>query len=170
MQSVVFYLFCIVGICQGFSVHRPGPTLGFSTSTSKTHTVRPVTTLHAAAPKFTFPSQEEAVELGIREWPQQTKVRSEWSEEVQQKQTLVRYILQGTGTVTVTDDSRNKRSEKKNFQPGFMLEVEGPATLDWNKSDNEDVVILTPGFEQGGLFLGAILGLVGLTGALIALS
>lgn len=110
-----------------------------------------------------MPSQEEAVELGIREWPQQTK-SSPWTDEAQEGQTLVRYILQGSGTLIVNG------GDSKKFATGMLMEVEGPVSLEWKKDDGEDCIILTPGFENGGLFVGAFLGFMAMVAALVALS
>jgi len=77
----------------------------------------------------------------------------------------VRYILQGSGTLDV-DGGRSSRK----FNTGMLVEAEGPVKLDWNKDEGENVIILTPGFEQGGLFAGALIGFVAMVGALIALS
>lgn len=118
-----------------------------------------------ATPKFTMPSQEECVELGIREWPQQTKSSLSWKEEVKEETTLVRYILQGTGTVR-TDDGTFSRK----FYAGTLVEVQGPEILIWERNQGEDVIILTPGFENGALFATAIVGFVTMVGALLALS
>mmetsp|Transcript_6470 Transcript_6470/g.7433 ORF Transcript_6470/g.7433 Transcript_6470/m.7433 type:complete len:190 (+) Transcript_6470:142-711(+) len=118
-----------------------------------------------ASPKFTMPSQEESVELGIREWPQTTKNDEAWSEQAAEGQTLVRYILQGSGTVTIDNDV------EKPFNTGLLIEVEGPASLEWKKGAMSDpIIILTPGFENVGLFAGALVGFVALCGALVALS
>jgi len=117
-----------------------------------------------ASPEFSVPSQERCVELGIRDWPQTTKSGESWSEEVQEGQNLTRYILQGSGTVSVN-------SVNKKFNVGVLLEVEGPASLEWKRDASSDsVIILTPGFENGGLFAAALVGFVALCGALVALS
>lgn len=118
----------------------------------------------AATPTYTLPSQQESEQLGIRDWPQQTK-SSSWTDEAEEGQTLVRYILQGSGTLDV-DGGRSSRK----FNTGMLVEAEGPVKLDWNKDEGENVIILTPGFEQGGLFAGALIGFVAMVGALIALS
>ena len=119
--------------------------------------------LHATT-KYTMPSQQESVELGIREWPQQTKSSPSWTEQASDGQTLTRYILQGSGSVSVNEESPKK------FNVGMLMEVEGPASLEWQKDDGDDVIILTPGFENGGLFVGALAGFVLMVGALVALS
>ena len=106
-----------------------------------------------------------SVELGIREWSQQTK-----SEEAKEGQTLIRYILQGSGTVAVTvAGSVGNNNQPKKFNTGMLLEVEGPVLLEWNiNKDDEggDVIILTPGYENTSLFVGAIVGFVAMVGAL----
>jgi hypothetical protein len=47
-------------------------------------------------------------------------------------------------------------------------QVNGPASLNWVKKSSDDVIILTPGYEQGGLLAGAAFTLIALCGALIA--
>jgi len=180
---------------QGFSIQKPfnalttKPTAVTTTSASASTTARssrssPSLVLLYATPKYTMPSQQESVELGIRDWPQQTK-SSSWSEEAKEGQTLIRYILQGSGTVTVTvtglaagsgsgGNSNSNSNQPKKFNTGMLLEVEGPVSLEWNinKDDAEggDVIILTPGYENTSLFVGAIVGFVAMVGALVALS
>lgn len=112
-----------------------------------------------------MPSQEQCVQLGIREWPQQIKSSLSWKEEIKQGKTLARYILQGSGTVSVGDGHSPRK-----FYVGTLLEVEGPATLIWERNEGEDVIILTPGFENGALFAGAIVGFVTMVYLLLALS
>ncbi len=184
-------LFIIVGLflvnflalpqANGFTVQHPTTTTTTSSSLHKhmsgtkshslssslqslTSTSTSTSALYAS-PKFTMPSQEESVELGIREWPQTTKNDETWSEQAAEGQTLVRYILQGSGTVTIDN-------ETKKFNTGLLLEVECPASLEWKKdvSLSEPIIILTPGFENVGLFAGALVGFVALCGALVALS
>jgi quercetin dioxygenase-like cupin family protein len=72
----------------------------------------------------------------------------------------VRYVLDGKGTVTINDDQR------KNVGPGSLLEVSGPASLVWEASS--EMIVLTPGFEEGGKLIGVALALVVMCGALIA--
>jgi len=110
-----------------------------------------------------MPSQQESEDLGIREWSQQTK-SSSWTDEATEGQTLVRYILQGSGVLYVDGESSKK------FNVGMLVEVEGPVKLDWEKDVEEDVIILTPGYESGGLFAGALVGFVAMVGALVALT
>lgn len=176
---VVIFLTTISQI-HGFSLHRDSSSnmrrrKVFKTSSSDIHNViirqrqhqhqrQHISSALYARTEFSFPSQERCVELGIRDWPQTTKSGESWSEEVQDGQNLTRYILQGSGTVSVN-------SVNKKFNVGLLLEVEGPASLEWKRDDSSDsVIILTPGFENGALFAGALVGFVALCGALVALS
>ena len=134
----------------------------------------------SSSSSFSTPTQEQSVALGIREWPQQTKSQSTWSEQVKDGQSLTRYILQGEGeltialeelttTTTTTKTTKKASPQRKKIIPGLLVEVTGPATLNWVKKDAEDVIIiLTPGYEQGGLLIGVASGLIVLCGALIA--
>ena len=127
------------------------------------------------AAKFSYPTQDESVELGIREWPQQIKTERIWSEHVKEGKQLVRYILQGSGKVTVLVDRTKEGNDGglvNEFNTGVMVEVDGPAELVWIKSDtdDDDIIILTPTYEQSGLFIGAIAGFVVLCGGLIGLT
>ena len=112
------------------------------------------------------PSQEEAEGLGIREWPQQAKPRGSFQESCQEGQSLVRYVLDGQAKVQVSDAEESK---EVSMPPGSLLEVTGEATLSWDVTSPE-VIILTPGFEQVGLFAGVAVTMVVVLGALIALS
>jgi hypothetical protein len=157
LLSVIFHHAFFI---QGFTIQSPsnapgGAAIGINP--------RPNPLLLHATPKYTMPSQEESVELGIREWPLQTKTSS-WTDEAKEGQTLIRYILQGSGSVTVN----GKKSKK--FMTGMLMEVEGPVNLKWEKDDEEDCIILTPGYENGGLLVGALVGFVAMVGALVALS
>lgn len=148
------------------SFHPKNDILFLSSSTSSSSLIsssRRKTTLQS----FTNPSQEESVALGIREWPQQTKTQLSWVEEVKEGNTLTRYVLQGSGDVTVVSSSKTLNKSTK-FQPGLLIEINGPATLNWKRSSDEGVIILTPGYEQGGLLIGVGLSFVILCGALIA--
>ena len=61
-------------------------------------------------------------------------------------------------------DKAAKRSIKVN--PGTLVEVSGEAILSW-KAEGE-VIVLTPGFEEGGTFLGVAFAVIILFGALLA--
>lgn len=149
LLGVLFLFLTTVQIVSGFSpqiVSRRSSTKLFATVSVRT------------------PSQEEAEGLGIREWPQQAKSKGAFQEVCQD--TLVRYVLDGQGSVQVTDGEESKQVA---MAPGSLLEVSGEATLDWVVASDE-MIILTPGFEQGGLFAGVTLAVVVLLGALIATS
>jgi hypothetical protein len=73
---------------------------------------------------------------------------------------MIRYVLDGKGTV-VTDDGK-----RMTVGPGALLEVFGPTSLTW-ETPNE-MIVLTPGFEEGGKLLGVAAALVILCGAMIA--
>ncbi len=60
------------------------------------------TIIYTTSSSFTNPTQEQSVELCIREWPQQTTSKESWEETIQENQTLTRWILQVNGEVTVT--------------------------------------------------------------------
>ena len=115
---------------------------------------------------LTTPSQGEAESLGIREWPQQAKSKGTFEESCKEGQTLVRYILDGQGSVEVADSDESKQIS---VAPGSLVEVKGEATLSWSVTSNE-MIILTPGFEQVGLFAGVAVAMVVLLGALVATS
>lgn len=54
--------------------------------------------------------------------------------------------------------------------PGTLVEIQEGSPelrLDW-KSDTEEMILLTPGFEQGGVFLGVIAGILVLFGVLLS--
>ena len=171
MKSISITTFAILGIIIGSTkaFTFQSKTIQHGRNSAVNHAIVKINVrthnahiLHAV-PKYTMPSQEESVELGIREWPQQTK-SSSWTDDAKEGQTLVRYILQGGGTVTVNG------KDSRRFMTGMLMEVEGPVTLDWEKDSGEDVIILTPGFENGGLLVGAFLGFMGMVAALVALS
>mmetsp|Transcript_13442 Transcript_13442/g.22265 ORF Transcript_13442/g.22265 Transcript_13442/m.22265 type:complete len:162 (+) Transcript_13442:54-539(+) len=115
--------------------------------------------------KISTPSPEDAADMGIREWPQQKKSIGGWSESVGDGETLVRYVLDGTGSVTIVDDDNAQTSA---VQSGSLVEVTGIAKVEWAVDDS--MIILTPGYEEGGLFVGAaaILLLVTVGGAIFA--
>jgi hypothetical protein len=114
------------------------------------------------------PSSEEAASMGIREWPQQVKSKGmSWSEEVTTDRNVVRYILDGRGTLSVVDPRKVDvdSSVSTNVEPGTLIQVQGPATLHWMALD--EMIVLTPGFEEGGLFASVIVAVLALFGALM---
>mmetsp|Transcript_19220 Transcript_19220/g.28985 ORF Transcript_19220/g.28985 Transcript_19220/m.28985 type:complete len:162 (-) Transcript_19220:75-560(-) len=108
------------------------------------------------AVKLSTPSPERAAEMGIREWPQQLKSGS-WSEEVSDGQNLVRYVLDGTGDIEIKE--KDGKSKVSTVGPGALLEVSDQATLMWRVNSGE-MIVLTPGYEQAGLFLGVAVSLI----------
>jgi quercetin dioxygenase-like cupin family protein len=111
--------------------------------------------------QITLPTQDEAEQMGIREWPQQAKAKGTFTESSKADKTLTRYILDGKGKVQVDNES------PFTVKAGDLVEVTGQATLTWEVTSDE-MILLTPGFEQLGLFAGVVLGLVVLLGALTA--
>ena len=192
----IIQVFSIITSSNGFTIHKqfspvvstiatpsraiiPNRISSSFTPNTVTPTPTPTSTvLYSSSSSFTNPTQEQSVELGIRDWPQQSKSQSTWEEVVKDGETLTRYILQGNGDVTITSDEKGGSSSSsssssssgkaKKFTTGVLIEVSGPASLNWVNRGSEDVIILTPGYEQGGLFLGAAATLVVLCGALIA--
>ena len=132
-------LFLGVGICRGFVPVRTA--VSFVS----------LSPLFATTVKISTPSPDDAADMGIRDWPQQLKKAGSWSETVDEDQTLVRYVLDGTGAVNVVDE--NGQDEKTAVGPGSLVEVTGQATLEWQ--GKEDMIILTPGYEQPGMLIGA---------------
>jgi hypothetical protein len=123
------------------------------------------TTRDMARVQVSRPSSDVAAAQGIREWPQQTKGGS-WREDSEDGELLTRYVLEGTGTVEIQQDG-NARSFP--LAPGTLVEVDGKAALSWTTSSPE-MIILTPGFEQGGVFAAVAAVVLVLFGSLVALS
>lgn len=120
--------------------------------------------------KISNPSQDESEILGIREWPQQSKTK-DWSEKATDNQPLIRYILKGSGSLIIVDDDEDSDTivKKTKFSTGNLIEVDGPCSLKWTIDDDcDNIILLTPGFEQGKLFLGAIVAMMVMFGALIS--
>ena len=124
--------------------------------------------LNMARIEVKTPSQEEAESMGIREWPQQAKSKGSFVESCEEGKTLVRYVLDGQSTVEITQ-SEEEPSQTISMRPGSLLEVTGEATLSWEVTSNE-MILLTPSFEQVGIFSGVALALVVLLGAHVATS
>jgi hypothetical protein len=124
------------------------------------------TALYLTKVKISTPSSEDAVEMGIREWPQQSKTGS-WQEESEEGELLVRYVLDGSGTLDIEEDGGNIRSYT--VAPGSLVQVKGKAVLSWATSSRA-MIILTPSFEEGKLFLGAALASLILCISLLSLT
>ena len=101
--------------------------------------------------------------MGARDWPQQFK-NSAWSETVADDKTVTRYILSGQGTVSSADANVQNRR----IGPGSLVEITGPANVEWSVNDGEEMIVLTPGYEEAGLLLGVAGAFVVLCGVLVA--
>uniref|UniRef100_A0A7S4AEF7 Uncharacterized protein n=1 Tax=Pseudo-nitzschia australis TaxID=44445 RepID=A0A7S4AEF7_9STRA len=118
------------------------------------------------------PSQAECESLGVREWPQQSK-KGSWTETVAPGKSLVRYVLEGTGSLKIVTGDGTKPISVK---PGILVEVEtgGDASssaveLVWACDANcSEMILLTPGFEESGVFLGVVAGILVLFGVLLS--
>ena len=132
--------------CDGFTgLHPPVVKPASRTRLSR---------LYESAVEVKFPNQEEAVSLGARDWPQQLKSGS-WTEQIDSGKTAARYVLDGTGTVDVIllqEDGSPKVSEPTPHKlvAGSLIEAVGPAKLSWQVDD--EMIVLTPGYEQANLF------------------
>jgi hypothetical protein len=98
--------------------------------------------------KISFPSSDEAAEIGVRDWPQQTK-GGVWEEYSKDGDVLVRYVLDGTGTLEIVE---NGKKSSNRLAPGTLIEIDGEAKISWTVSST-NMIILTPNFEEGKLFL-----------------
>ena len=138
------------------------PCSSGSISTSLKMGVSPATSRISVS----VPSQAKCEELGVREWPQQSK-KGIWNEEVAPENSLVRYVLEGSGSLEISQDDAT--SQVISVTPGTLVEI-GAGTpnlqLEW-KSEQSEMILLTPGFEEGGVLLGALAGIVVLFGALL---
>jgi hypothetical protein len=120
--------------------------------------------------RISIPSQAECEELGVREWPQQSK-KGSWNERVDPGNSLVRYVLEGTGSLVIVEDA-NAITTQEEVRPGFLIDInagDDPLRLEWEcDADCPEVILLTPGFEEANVFLGVIAGIVVLFGALLS--
>jgi hypothetical protein len=89
--------------------------------------------------------------MGIRDWPQ-TFHKTSWSESISEGQIATRYVLDGNGRVNINyfDNNGREASRKDRVYPGTLVEVDGEATLNWEVDGDNGMIILTPGFEEGG--------------------
>ncbi|VEU33661.1 unnamed protein product [Pseudo-nitzschia multistriata] len=126
----------------------------------------------AASPprtELSVPSQAQCESLGIREWPQQSKSGS-WTEAVAPGNSLVRYVLEGSGSLEIVTDGE---TERQSVRPGTLVEIESSESsgvqLEWAcDASCPEMVLLTPGFEEGGVFLGVLAGILVLFGVLLS--
>lgn len=114
--------------------------------------------------EITFPTPDDAASMGIRDWPQQFH-SSTWTDTVSEGSIATRYVLDGKGRLTIDyydDNGEMQRIKNQRVYPGTLVEVDGEANLLWEVDDEkEGMVILTPGYEEGGklLLVGGILAL-----------
>eukprot|EP00584_Thalassiosira_punctigera_P004873 CAMPEP_0172528998 /NCGR_PEP_ID=MMETSP1067-20121228/3189_1 /TAXON_ID=265564 ORGANISM="Thalassiosira punctigera, Strain Tpunct2005C2" /NCGR_SAMPLE_ID=MMETSP1067 /ASSEMBLY_ACC=CAM_ASM_000444 /LENGTH=150 /DNA_ID=CAMNT_0013312983 /DNA_START=130 /DNA_END=582 /DNA_ORIENTATION=+ len=106
--------------------------------------------------EITFPTPDAAAEMGVRDWPQ--RFRSEtWTDDVPEGGIATRYVLEGRGRLTVDyydDMGERRRIENQRVYSGTLVEVEGEASLLWEVDDEkEGMIVLTPGYEEGGKLL-----------------
>lgn len=106
--------------------------------------------------EISFPTPDDAAAMGVRDWPQMFRSES-WTDAVPEGGIASRYVLDGTGRLTVDyydDFGERKRMNARRVYPGTLVEVDGEATLLWEVDDaREGMVILTPGYEEGGTLL-----------------
>lgn len=167
---VAILLCCWLSFGHGFSLLTT--TTPEATHTSGRSYRQPQQLLAMATVNTRSPTQEEAEEMGIREWPQQAKQQGSFQEVCQDDdKSLVRYVLDGSGSVTITslEDEDNDQEQKVAVAPGSLVEVTGTARLTW-QVDSKEMILLTPGFEQLGLFAAVAVGLVVIVAGLLALS
>jgi len=123
-----------------------------TTSISPPHKHRNIHVLSATTNpvEITFPTPQAAASLGIRDWPQ-TFHRTSWVESVSEGQIATRYVLDGNGRITINyfENDGRESLRKERVYPGTLVEVDGKATLKW-EVDGEGMIVLTPGFEEGG--------------------
>ena len=134
---------------------------------------RSATHLHADI-IITTPTPDEAADMGARDWPQQAKNAPGWSESVPDDAVVTRYILSGRGTVSTTSSgdrsgkTNKSSSPRRKIGPGSLVEITGPANVDWTVEAGEEMIVLTPGYEEAGLLLGVAGAFVVLCGVLVA--
>ncbi|KAL7526935.1 hypothetical protein ACHAWF_001976 [Thalassiosira exigua] len=122
----------------------------------------PATTSGNAPVEITFPTPSEAASMGVRDWPQQFK-SNDWTDAVSEGQICTRYVLEGTGRLTVDyydDSGESQRVKERRVYPGTLVEVDGEARMYWEVDDEkEGMIVLTPGYEEGGklLLVGGVL-------------
>ena len=131
---------------------------------------RHTSTLLMAGAVVTTPSPDEAAQMGARDWPQQIK-KGTWTEEIPDGDAKIRYVLEGEGTlVSTVIDSRASSSR---IGPGTLIEATGPVKLEWtvkDKAGNNEIIILTPGYEQQGLLFAVAGVFLALCGSLVIFS
>jgi hypothetical protein len=156
--------------------HRRGAPLAFAPShLAPKHRVP--TKLNEVVTESGFenkmPPYSEAEAIGVRDWPQQTKM-GQWTERFDIGQIAARYILEGAGMVVVTlfeNDGFTPKTglgEEYRVVPGNLVEVMGPAELQWQTDEGKEMIILSPRYEQGSLLAAVGALFIVICGALIA--
>ena len=107
--------------------------------------------------EITYPTPEEAASMGIRDWPQQFH-STNWSDMIPEGGIATRYVIEGKGRITVDyyeeDDLTYRKRINQRVYPGTLVEVDGEANILWEVDDSkEGMIILTPGYEEGGKLL-----------------
>lgn len=119
------------------------------------------------------PSSIEARSMGVLDWPKQVKMGA-WTERFDVGQVAARYILEGGGMVVVTlfeNDGFTPKvglPEEYRVVPGCLVEAMGPCKLEWRTDEDAELVILTPGYEEGSTLALVGIAFIILCGALIA--
>lgn len=183
MYKPTFLLLCSLPVALGFTLM---PSNGRTTTSARiltTPTKRfPLddrlhrnqcavsTRLYESMVEVKMPAEADWVRArGAREWPQQVK-SGKWSESIDSGKLATRYVLDGTGSLGVTlyteeGQSKNEEPVYHRLVKGSLVEAMGPATLEWEVDDQ--MLILTPGYEQGSLFAIVAALFIVLCGALI---
>jgi uncharacterized cupin superfamily protein len=99
----------------------------------KSETLRNVAAAESAV-KVSFPTPDQGVAMGIREWPGFLKRDDNFEEDVSAGDT--RYILEGTGSCTPRGE------EAIELEPGTLIECTAPTSLAYVVSS--PLTILTP--------------------------
>lgn len=183
---------CYSGVADAFTLQVPSTRkLVVADATMKIRATMTKDTLLSSSNKFPSPSllrlfsssfdvnvetptQEEAEALGIREWPQQARPQGAFQEiSTSSDTTTSRYVLDGLGQLTVVSTTKTSPDSNKRIvvplRPGTLVEVTGDAEMTWDVT-SEEMIILTPEYEQIGVFLGVLAGLIVLVGILVSLS
>lgn len=138
----------------------------FLISPDTSHPIRPACTIYMADIRVSQPTPQTAAEAGIREWPQQTK-SGQWQEFCEEGEMISRYVLEGFGHLDIREEDGN--TKPFSIRPGTLIEVSGQASLTWETSTKE-MIILTPSFEEGCLFAAVAFAALVLFGSLVAFS
>ncbi|KAJ1457583.1 hypothetical protein M885DRAFT_515190 [Pelagophyceae sp. CCMP2097] len=109
-------------------------------------------------------SPQVAMEKGVRDWPFTTRGPGVFEEMVEAG--TVRYVLEGEATVEYSVFAGgNSADAPLAVSPGSLVEVDKECNLRWTAA--QDLVVLTPTFEQGGLYFAGLAAVVVVFGALV---